>query len=203
MQYKLLWKHSPVPIKWSAVRTSDPLACHDFNPETDDKLWCGRWFLLLELAFYLLASDFFPHLCDSGTGNTFLTAIFFLKYIFTIPLNYIGLTIDLGPQRFLPLDTAQQTFRDCMGECKVLSNRNCHGCLVLILEGIVFCFLHTTSRAIPAISCRMQRKLYDTARVSIIVFFKPCVNTQFLLQGFLTPFPCEAFHLWPTENITL
>lgn len=89
------------------------------------------------------------------------------------------------------------------GGCKVLSNRDCHGCLVLILEGIVFCFLHTTSRAIPAISCRMQRKLYDTARVSIIVFFKPCVNTQFLLQGFLTPFPCEVFHLWPTENITL
>lgn len=60
MQYKLLWKHSSMPIKWSVGCSLDLLACHVFSQKADDKLWCGGWFLLLKLAFYLLASDFFP-----------------------------------------------------------------------------------------------------------------------------------------------
>lgn len=98
MQYKFLWKHSSMPIKWSAGSSVDPLACHVFNQKTDDRLWCGGWFLLLKLAFYLLASDFFSNGCDSGIRNTFFfLQILSLKYVFAVPLNYIWLT-DLESQ---------------------------------------------------------------------------------------------------------
>lgn len=71
-----------MPIKWSTGCSLDPLACHVFSQKADDKLWCDGWFLLLKLAFYLLASDFFSNWCDSGIRNTFFSSDFIPKICF-------------------------------------------------------------------------------------------------------------------------